>query len=169
MSLWHKWKNTLIKSSVNNMVIIHANRVSSILYSIWIWAIGKAQLHFWLQCPYRYFQNATDHICCLRLKASALLPFVWVVNEPSEWAKTAENASLFLEVNLTPLCNRQRGGCMAKHSLKSVRVTCKSRKGGDMKLFQTPFYPPLDTYFQSQKPKSEQFGKKNQKKTKNPV
>lgn len=89
------------------MVIIYANGLVSISYSIWIWAIGKAQLHYWLQCPHRHFQNVTDRICCLRLKASALLAFVWVANEPTEWAKPAENASLFPEVNLTPLCNRR--------------------------------------------------------------
>lgn len=54
-------------------------------------------------------------------------------------------------MNLTPLYNRQRGGCMAEHSLKAVKVTCKSRKGGDRKLFQTPSYLSLDTYLQSQK------------------
>lgn len=49
---------------------------------------------------------------------------------------------------------------MAEHSLQAVKVTCKPRKGGDVKLFQTPSYLSLDTYFQSQKPKSEQFGRK---------
>lgn len=137
------------------MVIIYANGLFSISYSIWIRAIGKAQLHYWLQCPHRHFQNVTDRICCLRLKASALLAFVWVANEPTEWAKPAENALLFPEVNLTLLCNMQRGGWAHGRTQPG-----KPRKGGDTKLFRTPSYLPLDAYFQSQKPKSEQFGRK---------
>lgn len=126
-------------------------------HSVWIWAIGKAQLHYWLQCPYRYFQNVTDHIFCLRLKASALFAFVWAVNEPSEL-----NHDKMLHCSLEWISHPSATGreVDAWQSTASKLWRWLGNQG-DMKLSQTSSYLSLDTYFQSQKTKSEQFGRKS--------
>lgn len=142
------------------MEIIHANRLVSISYSIWIWAIGKAQLHYWLQCPCRYFQNVTDHICCLRLKASALLAFVWVANEPSE-LNQQKMLHCFLKRISHPSATGREVDAWQSTASKLWRWLVNQGKDVAGNYFRTPSYLSQHPYFQSQKSKSEQFVRKS--------